>query len=217
MARARAGEAEGLWIRAGQQRAGRGRQGRQWTSDPGNVSASTLVRIRPSDPPPPTLALVAAVALHEALDVAAPSMSARIKWPNDLTVDGAKLSGILLERVDDAVVAGFGVNLSSAPVLEDRATVSVAELTGNAPEPAMVVALLADIFARWLTVWRQTGLMRLRPEWLRRAHAVGTALQVRTGIDVLDGLFEGLDPDGGLMLRTVNGIRTVHAGDVFLI
>lgn len=217
MARAQAGEAEGLWIRAGRQRVGRGRQGRSWTSDPGNVAASTLVRVRPSDPPPPTLALVAAVALHEALGVVAPDLDVQIKWPNDLTVDGAKLSGILLERVGDAVVTGFGVNLSSAPALEDRRTVSVAALTGGAPGPDLLVELLAEIFARWVAVWRQTGLAEVRTRWIAGAHPAGTALQVRMGADSVDGLFAGLDQEGSLLLRTVDGVRTVHAGDVFLI
>src|SRR5687768_16834440 len=94
---AREGAPEGSWLRAIRQSGGRGRQGRDWHSPPGNLHASTLVRLRPGDPPAPTLALVAAVALHEvasALVVA--GVEIEIKWPNDLLVAGAKLSGILL-------------------------------------------------------------------------------------------------------------------------
>src|ERR1700743_1737413 len=95
---ARHGAAEGLWLRAERERAGRGRQGRAWESPPGNLFASTLVSVRPGEPAAPTLALVAAVALAEASE--AYGVTAMLKWPNDLLVDGAKLSGILLERVD---------------------------------------------------------------------------------------------------------------------
>src|SRR3954468_5499421 len=102
---AREGAPEGLWLRADRQTSGKGRQGRAWQSPPGNLHASTLVRLRPDDPPAPTLALVAAVALHEVVTPHAPA--ATIKWPNDLLVDGAKLAGILLERQGDAVVVGF--------------------------------------------------------------------------------------------------------------
>src|SRR4051812_4985588 len=103
---ARAGAPEAMWLRAERQTGGKGRQGRAWASPPGNLYASTLVRLRPRDPPAPTLALAAAVALHEAAEAFAPDAPLVIKWPNDLVVHGAKLAGILLEREGEAVVAG---------------------------------------------------------------------------------------------------------------
>jgi BirA family transcriptional regulator, biotin operon repressor / biotin---[acetyl-CoA-carboxylase] ligase len=78
------GLAEGTWLRAERQTAGRGRMGRNWQSPSGNLHASTLVRLRPTDPPPATLALVAAVALHEVAAAFAPDADLSIKWPNDL-------------------------------------------------------------------------------------------------------------------------------------
>ncbi|MFD1951403.1 biotin--[acetyl-CoA-carboxylase] ligase [Sphingomonas arantia] len=217
MMRARAGAAEGLWLRAERQTSGRGRQGRVWTSDPGNLSASTLVRLRAGDPPAPTLALVAAVALHEALAVAVPGLAVRIKWPNDLMVGDAKLSGILLERQADAVVVGFGVNLRTAPNLPDRPTVAVTGLIGAAPEPGAFVDILAELFAAWVATWRSAGLRPVRERWLMHAHPVGTGVRVRLGDGFIDGLFDGLSPDGSLLLRTNVGVRAVHAGDVSLL
>src|SRR5690348_13140280 len=96
LALARADVPEGTWLRAERQTAGKGRQGRSWESPPGSLYASTLVRLQPGDPPAPTLALVAAVALHQAVSAYAPDLT--IKWPNDLVVRGMKLAGILLER-----------------------------------------------------------------------------------------------------------------------
>src|SRR5690349_18502921 len=107
---AASGAAEGLWLRAEQQSGGKGRQGRAWRSPPGNLYASTLVRLRSGDPPAPSLALVAAVALHDTATLFAPDGEIRIKWPNDLLVGPSKLAGILLERAGEAVVIGFGVN-----------------------------------------------------------------------------------------------------------
>ena len=130
------GATEGLWLRAERQTGGKGRQGRAWVSPPGNLHASTLVRLRPGDPPAPTLALVAAVALHEVASIYAPGV--QIKWPNDLLFDGAKLAGILLERLEDAVVIGFGVNLAHHPEGIDRPATSLQVLAGMAPEPAAV-------------------------------------------------------------------------------
>jgi BirA family transcriptional regulator, biotin operon repressor / biotin---[acetyl-CoA-carboxylase] ligase len=143
---ARSGGAEGLWLRAERQTGGKGRQGRQWQSPPGNLYASTLVRLRPGDPPAPSLALVAAVALHDTVALQVPE--ARIKWPNDLLAGPAKLAGILLERADDAVVIGFGVNLAFHPEQLDRPTTSVAALIGAAPDPAVLVDWLADASRR---------------------------------------------------------------------
>jgi len=209
---AREGASEGLWLRAERQTGGRGRQGRAWSSPPGNLYASTLVRLRPGDPPAPTLALVAAVALHEAASLYAPGIL--IKWPNDLLAGGAKLSGILLERADDAVVIGFGVNLVFHPTDIERPATSIAALAGAAPDPDAFLDTLADAFARWLGRWRSVGLAPVRRAWLAAAHPLGTALTAAGE----QGLFDGLDESGALRLRLADGtLRVVHAGDVFLI
>src|SRR3546814_13548662 len=86
---------------------GRGRRGRTWVSEPGNLYASTLIRLRGGDPPAQQLGFVAALALHRALSAWAPAARLSLKWPNDLLMDGAKLSGILLEREGDAEIAGL--------------------------------------------------------------------------------------------------------------
>lgn len=220
LALARSGVAEGLWLRAERQTGGRGRQGRTWTSPPGNFYGSTLVRLRPGDPPAATLALVAAVALEEVVRAYLASRSAtlRIKWPNDLLLGGAKLSGILLERADDAVVIGIGVNLAHYPTGLDRLATSLAA-HGGAPDPDDFAQTLAEGFARWLEQWRANGIASVRARWLERAHPPGTALTVRLPDAIaLDGLFAGLDADGALLLRLADGtVRVIHAGDVFLI
>jgi BirA family transcriptional regulator, biotin operon repressor / biotin---[acetyl-CoA-carboxylase] ligase len=211
---AREGAPEGLWLRAVRQTGGRGRQGRGWHSPEGNLHASTLVRLRPGDPPAATLALVAAVALQEVISAYAPVHRVLIKWPNDLLVEGGKLSGVLLEREEDAVVIGIGVNLAGHPEALDRPVTSLAALTGAAPDPAAFLENLADSFARWLGRWRGEGLGPVRSRWLAAAHPIGTALATSAG----KGLFEGLDETGALRLRLADGTsRVIHAGDVFLI
>ncbi|AXJ96711.1 MULTISPECIES: biotin--[acetyl-CoA-carboxylase] ligase [unclassified Sphingomonas] len=210
------GAREGEWLRAERQTAGRGRQGRAWQSPPGNLYASTLVRLRPTDPPPASLALVAAVALHETLDLYLPGR-AMLKWPNDVLIDGAKLSGILLERSGEALVVGIGVNVAHHPDLPDRATTSLAA-AGCVIDAATLVGVLAEVFARWLEIWRVQGFAAVRAAWLAAAHPVGSALSVHMPDGHrAEGLFEGLDADGALVLRLADGTRRVmHAGDVFL-
>lgn len=214
---AREGAPEGLWLRAERQTGGRGRQGREWHSPLGNLYASTIVRLRPGDPPAPTLALVAAVALHEVASVFAGEIRVEIKWPNDLLVAGAKLSGILLERLDDAVVVGFGVNLAEHPDQTARPATSLAAL-GGAPGAELFLEALAESFARWLALWRDEGLSPIRLRWLAAAHPCGTALSTHTASGAwVEGVFDGLDESGALRLRLADGSsQTIHAGDVFL-
>jgi BirA family biotin operon repressor/biotin-[acetyl-CoA-carboxylase] ligase len=201
-----------LWLRAERQVSGRGRQGRVWISPPGNLYASTLVRLQPEDPPAPTLALLAAVALNETLARLVEGVS--IKWPNDLVVNGAKLAGILLERQHNAVILGFGVNLADHPDLPDRAVTSVKVLAGSAPGPDAFAETLAEIFARWLIRWRAEGHAPILDAWRGAAHPKGTPLTTPEG----DGLFDGLDESGGLRLLMDDGaVRIIHAGDVFLL
>jgi len=151
------------------------------------------------------------VALHEVLGRCGP---VRIKWPNDLLAGDAKLAGILLERAGDAVVIGFGANLAHHPEQLDRPATSIAALAGFAPDPAAVVHDLAAAFAIWLERWRSMGVGPVRSAWLAAAHPVGTPLTTPEGT----GTFDGLDESGALRLRLGDGsLRSIHAGDVFLI
>lgn len=215
LALADSGAGEGLWLRAERQTGGKGRQGRAWESPAGNLYASTIIRVRAGDPGPATLALTAAVALEEAVSVFTPGV--QLKWPNDLLIGGAKLSGILLERTGDAIVIGFGVNLAHHPTDLERPATSLAA-QGNAPDPGLFAETLAESLARWVAKWRE-GLGPVRDRWLARAHPIGTALTARLADGPsIDGLFAGLDSDGALILRLADGTsRVIHAGDVFLI
>ena len=220
LALAEDGAPEGLWLRADAQIGGRGRMGRGWHSPIGNLYATTLVRLQPQDPTAATLALVAAVALHEVVAAyAADTCAIIIKWPNDLLANGAKLAGILLERANDAVVIGIGVNLGFHPVGLDRPVTSLAAQGLDAPDPHYFCQDLARTFAHWLACWRNMGLDPIREAWLRGAHAMGTALTANLGDGTsVGGLFDGLEPDGALRLCLADrSVRVIHAADVFLI
>lgn len=205
---------EGDWMVAERQNAGRGRQGRAWASPPGNLYASGLVELRADDPPGPTLALVAGIAVVEALGTS----GLWLKWPNDVLVDRAKLAGILLERNNDAVIIGVGVNLVHHPKLLDRPTMSLVAL-GSTMSADTAISVLAPAFARWLGVWRTAGLPAIRTAWLELAHPVGTPLAAALPDGTrFEGSFDGLTPDCALQLRLADGTtRVIHAGDVFLI
>ncbi len=211
------GWAEGHWLRAGRQTAGRGRLGRDWQSREGNLQASTLIRLRAADPPVTGLGLLVGLALHEALSSLAPPAGLSLKWPNDLMAGPAKLAGILLERVGDAVIVGVGVNIRSAPEVPGRATAALADLPGGAGIDAGLVAdRLADHVDLWLARWRVEGFAPVRAGWLAAAHAPGTRLAAHIAADSrLEGAFRGVAEDGALLLRQDDGrIVTIHSGDV---
>lgn len=212
---ARAGEADGLWIVAGRQLAGRGRQGRAWTSLDGNLHASGLVRLRPGDPPAATLALVVGIAALDTLHHYAGAALLRLKWPNDILCDGAKLAGLLLEREGDAVVVGVGANIARHPALADRRTTSLHALGDVIPQPIDVAHRLAAAVADWVERWRMAGVGSIVAAWRARAHPVGTVLRVMQGEETVTGTFLGLTTDGALRLGLANGSETViYAGDI---
>jgi len=220
LARIVAGEhiSEGNWHVADRQHAGRGRQGREWVDAPGNFMGSTAVRLAPSDPPAPSLSLVAALAVYEAVQPhLAQPQNLQLKWPNDVLLAHAKIAGILLERASNFVVIGVGVNLAAAPVLTDRAAAHLAAV-GPAPGRDSFARDLAAAFERELDRWRHFGLEPIIARWLAAAHPPGSPLSVH-GADGarLSGSFDGLAPDGALRLRLADGTtRVIHAGDVAL-
>lgn len=179
---------------------------------------STVVHVQRSDPLAPTLALVAGLAVYQAALLHCPDpVALRLKWPNDLMFAGAKLAGILLERGENSVVVGIGVNLAAAPEIPGRETLALSKF-GPAPDRDMFASSLAGHFAQELQRWRAYGTDSLVNRWESAAHAKGTLLTVHEQSEgVISGAFDGLLPDGSLRLRLADGAtRAIHAGDVML-
>lgn len=221
--RAEAGEVGPLWIMARRQTAGRGRSGRQWTSEPGNLYASLLVRLACSPAVVPQLSLLAGVAVVDAIGVAASSTPAglRLKWPNDVLIGQAKCAGILAESISghDAVIAviGAGINLAWHPTDLGRAATDLSE-HGLQVAPDAMLGLLAAAVQHWLAVWEcGNGFAHVRSAWLERAGPVGESCSVNTGAERIAGLFVGLDSGGALLMQDKEGRqRSITFGDVML-
>ncbi len=216
----RAGDAvpEGEWLVARRQSAGRGRQGRIWFDGAGNFMGSCAVRLSEGGPPPASLSFVAALGVRDACAEALGSGEALgLKWPNDVLLDGGKLSGILLEMVRGSVIVGVGVNLARAPQLPDRKTAALAD-HGPVPDLASFAASLARHFATRLADWRSYGLGVTLQAFLNGAiHHQGSPLTVHDAEGMrLSGIFAGLDEsDGALRLRLADGQeRVIRAGDL---
>jgi BirA family biotin operon repressor/biotin-[acetyl-CoA-carboxylase] ligase len=227
LAEAQAGAREGLVLVAEEQTAGRGRMGRRWISPPRRALTFSVL-LRPAVPAGLLgwVPLLAGVAVASALEYTA-GVDARLKWPNDVLVDGAKIAGILAERWGSAVVIGTGIN-----VLQQRGELPVPTATSllmaqevgpadDADTRERLLTAVLDEFARWYRAWLDQPRpgdadgCGLREEYLRRSGTVGAAVTVMLpGGQNLTGTAAGIDAAGRLEIRTPAGLVQVSAGDV---
>lgn len=231
-----------LVVVADEQTGGRGRHGRAWVSPPGNLYVTIAVPCPDGPRRGVELGFVGGVAVAEALgdlgfdgrDVPGGGMlkkpAARLKWPNDVLLDGAKVAGLLPESATDAegggwVLLGLGVNVTMVPATADmRYPVTALVRHGGqpAPSPGDVLGMILARLATWLVRWRTPaeaggGFAAVRAAWLRHGHGIGDPVRVRGADGLVTGVFEGLAENGAMRLRPCEGgpIRTILAGDVF--
>ena len=216
------GAAEGLVIYADMQTGGRGRRGRSWASPPGNLYASLL--LRPKDHATAGLySFVTALALAEALAGFVEPVRIRLKWPNDVLLDGAKIAGILLETAVEpaglALVVGFGVNLASYPQGGRYPALALRAL-GFDPGRLNPLDFLQNVLAalaRFHAILLRDGFAFLRDLWLAQAVGIGEKIIVQLPDTELNGRFDSIDSSGCLLLEQQNGkLARIAAGDVFL-
>jgi BirA family biotin operon repressor/biotin-[acetyl-CoA-carboxylase] ligase len=211
---AREGAAHGTVVHADQQTAGRGRLTRRWSSPPGNLYLSIV--LRPDAPAMRTVEIgfVAALAVADAVEaLLPPQVKAMLKWPNDVLVRDGKIAGILLEQIDNAVILGIGVNVLRAPGDVSYQTTTIVGCGGLATVDGTRDKVLAAL-SNWLGIWRQEGFAPIRTTWLARAHPIGARLGVRLAEQFMSGAFAGLDHDGALLLDVTDGRVRIIAGDV---
>ena len=221
--RAEAGESGPLWIVARVQTAGRGRRGRAWSTQAGNLAATLLMTTDRAPADAARIAFVAALAVADLATIYVPEDAVRLKWPNDLLIDGVKASGVLIEsgaRSDGRLwlAVGLGVNLLHAPAAERPTTALAHHLRPGASPPAFEAAArqLADAFDRRMALWEIDGFEAVARAWTARAAHLGAPCEVRLPAETLEGVAEGLEPDGALRLRLADGsTRRITAGDVF--
>ena len=222
LARGRAGERGPLWITAARQTAGRGRRGNAWVSEPGNLYASMLLTDAAPAAHLPELCFVVALTVRDAACMVAPQLASRmkLKWPNDLLLDGAKLAGILIEAESvggkTITAAGIGVNCVHHPIGLAYPATSLSAY-GESVSPESLLTELSRTMVARLAQWdRGAGFAAIRAEWLTHAAGVGSDIQVRLPDRELTGTFESLDPAGRLMLRLPGGaLEAITAGEVF--
>lgn len=220
--RAEAGDLGPVWIATDRQTAGRGRRGRAWETGSGNLAATLLTRTDKSAGEAAQLSFVAALAAADLAEACVGPSLVSVKWPNDLLIGGRKVVGILVESGAATqgglwLAIGIGINLKAAPLAAERPATTFAEhMAGPPPTPRAALEVLAEAFHRWEGAWLQGGFPAIAEGWTRRAHGLGQTCVARLPAETLEGVAEGMDPDGALRLRLSDGgIRRITAGDVF--
>jgi len=210
---AEAGDAGSVWIVADSQTAGRGRRGRVWQTQQGNLATTLL--IRPESAQVGQLSFAAALAVSDMVAAFAPRATIAVKWPNDVLAEGRKIAGILLEADQGWLAVGIGVNLAAAPEGTEFPAIALADLGVAPPSPDAALTVIADRFAHWYDAWVEDGFEVLRTAWLARAGGLGGPIRARLPHEERHGVFEGIDADGALLLNEQGLVRPIAAGEVF--
>jgi len=198
----------GRVVQAGEQAGGRGRRGNAWASPKGNLYQSIV--LKPGTPRETwgQLSFIIAVALGKCIE---DKINYHLKWPNDILINDQKLAGILLEVHDDFVVIGTGVNITHAP--DDRAKVSdFWDVSVND---------FRDVFLseieKYFMMWEEEGFAPIRELWMQHAYKLGENIQARLPNAIYDGVFEGLDDQGILLLRQNDGsLKQINSGEILV-
>ena len=208
--RALAGAGGWTVVQAAEQRAGRGRRDRQWSSPRGNLYTSTILRPENGQE-----------AVAEAVEQTVPGADIQLKWPNDVLAGELKLSGILLETVvatggGGVVIVGVGINIVSFPAQTRYGATCLDLLAGRPFTVEAVRAGYLMALTRWYDVWVAQGFAKIRAAWLERAFGLGREVEVDDeNSPPLLGRFTGLSEDGRMLLKLPDGsVRLIAAGTV---
>src|SRR3954454_11005472 len=216
-ARARLGEPAGYVLIAEEQTAGRGRLDRSWQAPArSSLLMSVLLRPQPAATSWTLLPFVTGVAVAEALR-AVGQLAAELKWPNDVLVSGRKLGGILVERVDSAVVVGIGLNVSLRSAALPVPTATSVALAGGVADREGLAKEVLRALARRYDLWQSASgaSSSILPAYREICATIGWTVKVELpGDESVDGLVSAVDDTGRLVVMSADGATAVSAGDV---
>ncbi len=220
---AESGAESGSVIIADTQSAGKGRMGRSWESSaPTNLYFSLI--LRPVTPPSeaPKLTVMSALAVANAIEVTT-GLTPKIKWPNDIYIDGKKVCGILTEMKSEAdmiefMALGIGVNVNSeigdfTPELEGKVT-TLKHVAGKALRRQELFEKIIQNLEKWYIIITHGDFSRIREEWSRRCYLTGKVITVESGQETITGVAKGIDENGFLLVQTGRERRRVFSGTI---
>ena len=206
---------EKVIISAQRQMNGRGRRGHSWIGLDGNLFFSQGLECEISSIG--ALVFISTISLWRSIQDLNPLLDVQIKWPNDILVNDKKVSGMLLEKGEGKYfIIGIGVNLKIAPKLVNMPypCSSLAE-EGIITERMEFLKSYIQNFNSYYDIWQKQGFEPIRKEWLLHVKGLKSAIIVHLDSEDLEGIFEGVDEQGSLLLTQGTKIKKIYAGDVF--
>lgn len=211
------GAPDGSLVVCEHQTAGRGRLGRGWETPRGEaLTCSLILAARAAQAQMYTLA--AAVAAAKAARTLCPTLEPRIKWPNDLIINGRKCAGILCELCADSVIIGIGINVNQTRFtgeLTDKATSLLREAGGEPLDRCELLRLWLGYMEDAAEALEQRGLEGILDEYADMSATIGARVRVTGAAGEFTGTARGMDESGALIVDADDGTeRRVLAGDV---
>jgi len=217
------GAEEGTVIIAENQTGGKGRLGRTWASVPGRGLYFSIV-LRPQIAPSKAsgITVAASVALSDTLDQFNVK-DHEIKWPNDILINGRKISGILTEMKGDAdkidfIITGIGVNLNTRP--EDypsdikKIAASAADFRGDIIDRLAFLQSMLSNFEKYYLAFINSGFPEILEKWKKKTSITGKVIKVSLIDEIFTGTVKGINAEGFLIVETRKGERLINSGDI---
>ncbi len=199
------------------QTAGRGRRGRTWQGLDGNLFFSAALEFPLKDLG--ILVLISGLSVLQTVRFFAPNANIKLKWPNDVLLNEAKVCGILLEKGPlDYMIIGIGVNVAQSPhtpnLLYEATSLCEAGIIVSTDD---FLKRFLTVFDTYLNLYTQEHSLQICRDWIENAKGVGQKITINRENQILTGIFKGIDENGGLLLENENGITRILTGDVFYI
>ena len=195
------------------QTAGRGRRGRNWVSEQGNLFMSQLFQ---SDMPITYLVFIASLSIAETISELTSGLTINIKWPNDILIADKKVCGILIEKAEnDSVIIGIGINLVSSP--EDSVVMYPAidlKKLGFTIYREQFLQSYLKIFNDNIQKYHTQSFNAIRTKWLSFAYRLNQIISINQGKGCLKGVFKDIDEQGYLLLEQENNVQRITTGDI---
>lgn len=211
-------------IVASKQTAGKGQKGRKWESIPGNLHASLLLQSELDMNRLKELSFLTAVVLHKTIShfvkkLNAPKIDIKLKWPNDVLVDGKKLAGILLEstRINDInyIIIGVGVNTHFLPKIKNIPVTSMLNEGLIIRDPMdFLNQFIIDFYSRFEKWKSENSFVNIKKEWQKNAYRLNEMVTLDDDVQKISGTFTGINDEGAICIMAPDGqVKSFSAGD----
>jgi BirA family biotin operon repressor/biotin-[acetyl-CoA-carboxylase] ligase len=209
-------EDKGCVVLAERQRKGRGRRGKGWKSESGNLYTSIGLRLSDNfkNKTVSQLSFVVAIALGKTILNYAKDLDLSYKWPNDLFIEGKKLGGVLIEIIDNYVIVGVGINIKHSPSLKDYETTSLKDY-GVDITPKYFLEDFVNNFDVYKKLWIQKGFSSIQSKWVERAWKLNELAFVKNSKgQIIEGIFKGINSKGGLIIQQAENEEVLYSAQI---